>query len=536
MTGGPSHPKPGRGGARWFARRRPTEDAPLLAALTTTSDYRERLDMVLGAVAALCERPDAYLYVPEPGGRRLHLEHTKARPAADPTRMAPGPLQQTMEGGAEWSVPTPPFEIALGPADHGPRVVTSPVGRLYSFPVFDEAGGMAGLVQAGPAPGDEVPAAVAKRYAARADELFLVIAVARREEELRVRLASATAQLEAGRRLAGSAVDVERLVALLLDLALSSTRSDAGFVAIASGEDEGLTVRAESGMPARFAADVDLSPDTGLFDWSAADGGALFLRDLETAQALGVRSLLAVPLLTEDGRPLGVFALVNFGTGGALDEQSLDLLDAFAEQIRLMLNNARLFATFAERYLTTVQGLAHALDARRPESVGHHEFVSAVAAAIAHEAGLPEDEIEAARVAGLVHDVGLAAAADGGWEFDVEHPTVGASLIGHLPLHPGVAGAVAAHHEWFDGWGFPAGAQGEDIPLAGRVLGAAEFLVEMATTDIVRPGRSAAALAEELLQRRGSQFDPRVADAAVRLLGEDALPLPTPAGTGHQEP
>lgn len=516
-------------------RRARTPPVDVLGALTQTVDYRERLDVVLGAVAAVSERPDAYLYVAEPGGRRLHLEHTKARPAADPTRMAPGPLQQVMEGGAEWSVPTPPFEIALGPADRDARVVTSPVGRLYSFPVLTSEGALLGLVQAGPVAVEEVPAAVRRAYAALAGQVALVIAVTRREEELRQRLASATAQLEAGRRLAGSAVDVERLVGLLLELAISSTRSDAGFVAI-SGEDEaGLTVRAQAGMPEHFATSVDLSPETGLFDWSAADGGALFLRDLEAADALGIRSLLAVPLLTEAGAPLGVFALVSLGAGEALDEHSLDLLEAFAEQIRLMLDNARLFGTFAERYLTTVQGLAHALDARRPETVGHHEYVSAAAQAIARAAGLPEDEVDAARVAGLVHDVGLAAAAEGGWEFDVEHPTVGASLIGHLPLHPGVAGAVAAHHEWFDGWGFPQGAKGEDIPLAGRVLGAAEFLVEMATADVVRPARTPAHLGDELRQRSGSQFDPAIAAAAARLLEENALPLPPAAPPGDQE-
>ncbi|MCW3038426.1 MAG: sensor cyclic diguanylate phosphodiesterase [Solirubrobacterales bacterium] len=518
--------------SRW--RHRHTTPVSILPALTATSDYRGRLDVVLGAVATLSERPDAYLYVAEPGGRRLHLEHTKARPAADPTRMAPGPLMQTLEGGAEWSVPTPPFEVALGPADHHPRVVTSPVGRLYSFPVVDAAGELTGLVQAGPALGDDLPAAVARSYAERADEISLVLAVTRREEELRSRLASATAQVEAGRRLAGSAVDVERLVALLLDLGLSSTRSDAGFVAISGEGRDGLTVRAASGMPDGFAATVDLSPDSGLFDWSAADGGALFLRDVEAADAIGIRSLLAVPLLTEDGQPLGVFALVNFGTGEPLDEQSLDLLEAFAEQIRLMLNNARLFGTFADRYLTTVEGLARALDARRPESVGHHDLVSDVAAAIAREAGLDEEEVDAARVAGLVHDVGLAASSDGGWEFDVEHPSVGASLIGHLPLHPGVAGAVAAHHEWFDGWGFPQGSRGEDIPLVGRVLATAEFLVEMATPDAVRPGRPAARLTDELRQRRGSQFDPRMADAAVRLLDQDALALPAAPLTGRE--
>lgn len=515
----------------------PAAAAPVLGALTATEDYRARLDVVLSAVSALAERPDAYLYVAEPGGRRLHLEHTRARPAADPTRVAPGPLQQTMEGGAEWSVPTPPFEVALGPADRAPRVVTSPVGRLYSFPVLDPDGDVVALLQAGPSLEAEVPAPMRAAYAALAGDIALVLAIARREEELRQRLASATAQLEAGRRLAGSAVDVERLVGLLLELALSATRTDAGFVAFAAEGSGGLAVRAAAGMPAGFADAVDLTPETGLFDWSAADGGALFLRDLEAAAALGIRSLLAVPLLTEDGAPLGVFALVSFGAaaGDALDEHSLDLLEAFAEQVRLMLHNARLFGTFAERYLATVQGLAGALDARRPESVGHHAAVSAAAEAVAREAGLPGEEVDAARLAGLVHDVGLAAAADGGWEFDVEHPTVGASLIGHLPLHPGVAGAVATHHEWFDGWGFPGGLKGEDIPRSGRALGVAEFVVEMTTADAVRTALTPQQLAAELRQRAGSQFDPEAADAALRLLDRDALPLPPAAGHPPQE-
>jgi HD-GYP domain-containing protein (c-di-GMP phosphodiesterase class II) len=511
-------------------RRREPEPPSVVQALAQTSDYRERLDLALAAVATITERPDAYLYVAEPGGRRFHLEHTKARPAADPTRSAPGPMEQTMEGGAEWSVPTPPFEIALGAADERERVVTSPVGRLYSLPLRSPDGALIALAQAGPATVDDVPAPVVARFRRMADDLAIVVTQTRREEELRLRLASAVAQVQANRRLAGSAVDVERLVGLLLELALSSTRTDAGFVAIAREEDRRLSVRAASGMPAGFAETVDLSPETGLLDWSAADGGALFVRDLETAERMGVRSMLAVPLVGEGGEALGVFALVNFGEGGTFDEHSLELLETFTEQIRLMLHNARLFGSFAERYLVTVQGLARALDARRPETHGHHALVSDVATAVAREAGLDAEEVDAVREAGLIHDVGLAGSTEGSWQADVEHPIVGSSLVAHLPLHPSVAGAVASHHEWFDGWGFPAGLRGDDIPPAGRALAVAEFLAEMATPDAVRPGLGPERLADELRVRSASQFDPRVADAAVRLLDQHALPLPRPAG------
>jgi putative nucleotidyltransferase with HDIG domain len=519
-----------------FRREAPPADdlvRRLLGALSASTDYRGRLDMVLDVVKTVAGRPDAYLYVADPGRRRFHLEHTRARPAADPTRAAAGPMQTTQEGGAEWSVPTPPFEINRLDEDAEPRVVTSPVGQLYSLPVLagdpeePQARELIALLRAGPVAEEEVPRGVVAAYEEIADQLAVVIATARREEELRQKLASATAQVDASRKLAGSAVDVERLVALLLDLALAGTRTEAGFVAVRS-EGHGLEVRAATGMPEGFAESVDLSPDSGLFDWSAAEGGALFLRDFEAAERLGIRSLLAVPLM-EEGEPLGVFALVTFAEGAEFDDHDLSLLEAFAEQIRLMLYNAQLFGSFTERYLTTVEGLAHALDARRPDTVGHHHAVSGVGEAIAHEAGLDDAEAEAVRVAGLIHDVGLAGSAEGSWESDVEHPTVGASLVAHLPLHPGVSGAVATHHEWFDGWGFPSGLQGDEIPRTGRALAVAEFLVELATPDEVRTGWPRDKLAVELAQRSGSQFDPAMAEAAGRLLAQDALPLPAAA-------
>jgi putative nucleotidyltransferase with HDIG domain len=499
----------------------------LLGLLSASSDYRGRLDGVLDVVKEIAGQPDAYLYVTEPGGRRFHLEHTRARPAADPSRSAPGPLQVSLEGGAEWSVPTPPFEISRIEQDVAPRVVTSPVGQLYSLPVTGGDGSLVALVRLGPVAEDDVPRQVVAEYAVVAPAVAAVVGQARREEELRQRLASATAQVEASRKLAGSAVDVERLVALLLDLALGGTRTEAGFVAVRT-EGRDLEVRAATGMPEGFAETVDLTPATGMFDWSAAEGGALFLRDLEAAERLGVRSLLAVPLM-EGTEPLGLFALVTFTEGAEFSDHDLSLLEAFAEQIRLMLYNAQLFGSFTESYMTTVEGLARALDARRPDTAGHHHTVSEVAVAIARESGMDAAEVEAVRIAALIHDVGLAGSAEGSWESDVEHPTVGASLVAHLPLHPGVSGAVASHHEWYDGWGFPAGLRGDDIPPTGRALAVAEFIVEMTTPDEVRPGWDRLKLAEELEQRSGSQFEPEVAGAAARLLAQDALPLPAAA-------
>ncbi|NUR77815.1 MAG: GAF domain-containing protein [Thermoleophilia bacterium] len=482
----------------------------LLEPLAAEVDYEEKLDTLLDHVATLTGLPAAYLYVLDEGGDHFHLERGRA-PHGAPAVNAP-----QVEGGAEVIEPTPALELPVTPEDAEPRVVPTPVGRLYSFPLDG-----AGLVQVGPV-SRSAPRRARRALDESAFPLALVVRKAREESLLRSRLAALAARVDAAQKLAGSALDVGRYVALLLELALRSTRTEAGFVAILD-EDGRLRIRAEHGLPEALGARIDLSPETGMFDWSAAaDSGALFPRDPEALLALGVRSVLAVPLI-EGRTPLGVFALLNFGESGTFDEGSLALLETFSDQIREMLHNDRLFRDFAARYLGTVKGLARSLDARRPHTAGHHERVAANAATVAAALGHGAEEVEALRTAGLIHDAGMAGGGD--YQADVDHPSVGAGLVEQLPLHPWVAAAVAAHHEWWDGWGFPLGSAGEAIPRAGRILAAAEFLDEMSSGDPVRAPWGAERLIEELGVRSGTQLEPAVADAAIGLLRQDALVL-----------
>ena len=275
-------------------------------------------------------------------------------------------------------------------------------------------------------------------------------------------------------------------------------------------------VRVSSGLPEGF--DLDLRPDTGVFDWEpAADGGALLLRDFEAVLALGVRSILAVPLL--DGtRPLGIFALASFDTGGQFDVEALDLLAAFAEQARLMLGNAQLFDRFVDGYLGTLRGLATALDARRPWTHGHHPIVTRIATAVAVDLGLDAETVDAIRTAAEIHDVGMAGMAGEAWSTDVEHTAVATSLVEHLPLHAAVAPAIATHHEWYDGWGLPNGLRGDDIPIGGRIISLAVVATELLAGDPLRAPYALPQVIDELERRAGSQFDPRVVVAAARVL------------------
>jgi putative nucleotidyltransferase with HDIG domain len=481
----------------------------LLEPLASDIPYERRLDDLLEQVTELTGLDAAYLYLLDESGEHLHLERARASSIPAPSA--------DIEGGAEAIETGPALDLRVEPEDLRPRVVSTPVGPLYSVPLDG-----VGVIQVGPLSRRSVPGRTRRALDDAAFPLALVVRGAHEGEELRTRLDAVTARLEAGQRLAGSALDLGRYISLLLDLALRATRTEAGFVAIVDDTGE-LAIRAESGLPASFSGRVDLTPETGLLDWSlAADGGALLVRDVEAAAALGIASILAVPLVEGDV-PLGVFALVNFGEAGTFDEGSLDLLATFADQIRQMLHNERLFSDFAARYLETVRGLARSLDVRRPHTRGHHERVAKNAAALAAELGHDDAEVDALRTAGLIHDVGMAGGTD--YQADIDHPSVGAGLVEQLPLHPWVAAGVSAHHEWWDGWGFPHGLAGQAIPRAGRILAAVEFVDEMASGDPVRAPWGRAKLIEELEVRGRTQLEPEVAQAAIRLLRQDGLLL-----------
>lgn len=498
--GGHSH-----GSAGWSA---------VIGALSLHGSSGERLDALLAAVHDHVGAPSVYLYLADSVGRRFHLERSRAAEAELPEQGD----YEVSEGGAGAVAATPPLEIVHAPEWDAPRLAATPAGQLWSVPLR-RGKDTVGLVQVGPVPGKAVPDNWRRRIDGIAEPVAVVAGRILEEERLRREVAAFQARESMGRTLQGSAMQVERHLRLLLSMAVSAGHADGGLIAVVDRETRVLGIVADQGLPDGFAARVDLTPAGGLFDWSAAAGGALFVRDFEAAAALGIGSILAVPLL-EGGETLGVFALASFGRGAPMELEALDLLGTFAHQAQQAIRNDRLFRAFAESYLETVSGLAASLDQRRPDTHGHHPEVARLAVAVARQLDLPAEEVEAIRLAGLVHDVGLAAVAagDDGYQSDYDHPTVGAGLIEALPLHPGVAAGVAGHHEWYDGWGFPSSLRGEEIPRPARVLAVAEFVAEMAAGDPVREPWDAARIAGEIHQRRGSQFDPFVADAALALL------------------
>ena len=185
-------------------------------------------------------------------------------------------------------------------------------------------------------------------------------------------------------------------------------------------------------------------------------------------------------------------------------------------------------------YIQTIRALAEAIDAKDAYTRGHSERVAVYASRIAREMNLPKELIERVYFAGLLHDVGKIGIPDAiitkpdrlneeEYEEIKRHPEIGAKILEPVEFLRGVVPCVRHHHEWYDGCqnGYPDRLAGDQIPLPSRVIVVADT-VEAMTSD--RPYRKALptdAVVKEMHKYSGTQFDPVVVDAFLKLLEDE---------------
>jgi HD-GYP domain-containing protein (c-di-GMP phosphodiesterase class II) len=126
-------------------------------------------------------------------------------------------------------------------------------------------------------------------------------------------------------------------------------------------------------------------------------------------------------------------------------------------------------------------------------------------------------------VAGLLHDIGKIGIPDNvlnkpgqltgeEWSLVRAHPALGASILAKAPMLSDIIPIVAAHHERFDGRGYPGNAAGENIPLAARILAVADAYDAMTSNRPYRHAMSRQAALDELRSNAGTQFDPNIVE------------------------
>jgi diguanylate cyclase (GGDEF)-like protein/putative nucleotidyltransferase with HDIG domain len=177
----------------------------------------------------------------------------------------------------------------------------------------------------------------------------------------------------------------------------------------------------------------------------------------------------------------------------------------------------------ADLHLRTIEALALAIESKDETTHEHLQRVQVYALEVGRDLGMGNEELEALRAAAILHDIGKLAVPEHiiskpgkltPEEFDKMkiHPVVGAEILERVQFPYDVSPIVLAHHEKWDGSGYPYGTKGTDIPLGARILSAVDCLDALASDRQYRralPLNEAMAVVE---RESGISFDPRVVE------------------------
>lgn len=305
----------------------------------------------------------------------------------------------------------------------------------------------------------------------------------------------------------GAVLDEERLYSTVLLLTLELLSSTAGVVL--PGERAATAV----GFDGRDAA-------LRALERRELDGRKAWLGRVEGGGAIGAR-------IGSSGGSIFLFR-----EGDEYTAEEGDTLKLIARQLARAQERSQLHNDLENNTIEMTESLASALESRDGTTGAHISRSQELAESLARELGLAPPEVRSARFAAVLHDIGKIGVPDAilnkpgkldEWEWEVmrRHPEIGGRILAGISGFEQVAAAVVAHHERFDGGGYPRGLAGEDIPVEARIIAAVDAYDAMTNDRPYRKAMSHEAAVGELGKGAGKQFDPAVVNALTQLLDEE---------------
>lgn len=189
--------------------------------------------------------------------------------------------------------------------------------------------------------------------------------------------------------------------------------------------------------------------------------------------------------------------------------------------------NFQIQKMLVENFFQTARALAISVEARDPYTGGHSDRVFQIATVLGKRCNISYTEQMYLEGGALLHDVGKIGIRDGvllkpGPLTDSEykemqlHPVIGGQLVKRLNCLFGCMDAVLFHHERMDGYGYPYGLKGKDIPLTARITSIADAYDAMTTNRVYRRALSHEDALEEILRNSGTQFDPDIVKEFIK--------------------
>jgi len=216
------------------------------------------------------------------------------------------------------------------------------------------------------------------------------------------------------------------------------------------------------------------------------------------------------------------------------DANKLQLISLVADQAASAIRRASLHEQLEANYLQTVIALANAVNAKDKYTVDHSFRMEKYVEKICRIFNFSDEQLQTMRWSARLHDIGKIGIPDGilskpdvldsrEWVEMRKHPMIGYNILSPIKKMSDVAPIILAHHEKYDGTGYPNGLKGEEIPLGARILTVVDSYIAMTDNRIYRKSRSHSEAIQEMIHCSGKHFDPSVVNIFLKLLEENSI-------------
>jgi HD-GYP domain-containing protein (c-di-GMP phosphodiesterase class II) len=310
---------------------------------------------------------------------------------------------------------------------------------------------------------------------------------------------------------------------------ISLTQSNAGFVLMRDGGN--FVFRIVKG-PARDTLIGSTCPkDRGIAGWVLKTGQYLnvtnvkedrrFDASVDALSGDGTTSVLSVPLLAKKS----IIGVIELGRQqGNYSDKDAELIGYLADQAASSLMQTKFYEDQKNYEIHITDILLKAIDAHIPDKRGHSHRVAKYSNVVAKAINLPEEKKKRLYLASLLHDLGflrIKAEEMLTREDCIKHALYGYEMVRPINFYADIAPFILHHHERYDGSGYPAKLQGEEIPLESRIIAIAEAFDAMTSGSYYKAPIKLDKTVTELEENAGTQFDAALVDAFVEIIRTD---------------
>jgi PAS domain S-box-containing protein/putative nucleotidyltransferase with HDIG domain len=373
-------------------------------------------------------------------------------------------------------------------------------------------------------------------------------------QQLNQRLARRLQRLTALREIdqaIASSVDLNLTLQILLSQLVAQLEVDAASILLLDPDALTLEIKQRTGFRHPLSITQSLRIGEGIAGRAALERRQIEVLDLQAAEREldklqhlveleGFRSYIAVPLIAK-GEVKGVLGVFN-RSPLEHDDEWQEFLALLGSQAAIAIDNLSLFEKLQRSnidlrlaYDETIEGWSRALDLRDKETEGHTQRVTAVAVRLARALGVSGEALLQLKRGALLHDIGkmgipdsilLKAGALTPEERAIieRHPDMARELLSSIRFLGPATDIPYAHHERWDGTGYPRRLKGEQIPLAARIFAVVDVWDALRSDRPYRLGWSEERVVEHIRLGSGSHFDPRVVAAFLEMFSPGAAP------------